>query len=57
MTLVLELAIIAIIAVLAISVLRNVLAGIEDDAFDAELTAIANERARSLGTVAIQEMN
>lgn len=44
MRLVLELAMIVLI-VLVGAAIRSVLSNLEDDAFDAELTAISNERA------------
>lgn len=56
MRLVLELTILAIIVLAAIAV-KALLTNLEDDAFDAELTAVGNERARLTGGMTLQEMN
>lgn len=56
MRLVLELAIIAIV-VLAALMIKGILTNMEDDAFDAELTAAANERARYIHMTPVPERN
>lgn len=53
MRLVLELAILAIIVLLAV-VARAFLVNLEDDAFDAELTEVSNQRARMAGGITAQ---
>lgn len=56
MRLIVELALLVFIVLFAVAA-RAFLMNLEDEAFEAELTAAANERARLVQSLGIQEMN
>lgn len=56
MSILVEVMVVAIVVLGAI-VVRAFLMNLEDEAFDAELTAVANEKARRVHGYSMQEMN